>query len=629
MTLYRALKPFCWILLSIFLTAVGAMAQTTPSASIDRRAYVTIDRRAYVTNAFKGLHGIIYYLSGNDRFLGQLSPAERNQFTLVGKEIVKSIWTLGNDRIAVSNRTFRDIDFNLYFSDRSADFVLNPGEPERTAKMDGDVWFNLNAINNPKTNFGLLDAIQIMFHEFGHTLKANKDQAVIDTLAVKIRNHMMGFYKEETIKPGLKVVSLVLPYLSVDRTPIDYQFEPILIIDREGQAISGKLNVVGMDLSFQDVKALPMAGQAFTRSTLNPNFRLYHDNILIEWQFSSRKFFIASLDFNYIDLYANLDKVKAYEPVPSLTDENKIYQMITPEELAQIPRKTAEPVTLDMAKIFSQNPQSHTPTAKVQWVEKIKLLEEKNDRLLFTTQIKSATPIQDAVLIAGVGESAPLLAGKVTSMGADVYRLDFNLSAAARESYNLQLMGVGLNGESRWDFDEPLKHRLRGTGIQGDLTPSSISAWNGQAFERVQLVNDSMKTDEMKLRFEFPESTLPIENAKFTWSVTEVIYRNEEKVGTRLKNVLEVIGRDQIKQYRENNKWVVEITSKKTSQVMPRIEGQNGYSIRDDLNRVLTLAELTDQNYRTFAVNYRRLRNLFTLKPKPAAPIIMSCEGLF
>lgn len=601
------------------------MAQTAPASAMDRRAYVT--------NAFRGLHGIIYFLSNNDRFLGQLTPAERDQFTVVGKEIIKTIWSFGiANSLTVPDRTYRDLDFNLYFSDRREDFILNPGEPERTAKMNGDIWFNLNAINNPKANFGLLDAIQIMFHEFGHVLGDKKDQALIDSLAVKIRNHVAGFYKEETVKPGLKVVSLVLPYLSADRRPVDYQMEPILIIDRDGQAMSGKLNVIGMDLSFQDVRVVPFAGQTFTRATLNPNFRIYQNNLLIEWQYSTRKIFIDTLVFNYTDLFANLDKVKSHEPFPALSDENKIYQMVPLDELDKIPRKTNTPITIDLEKIYTQNPQTHTPTAQVEWVEKMKLQEHKNDRLIYTTKIKSAVPVTDPVLFASVGESPPMLAGKVTSLGSDVYKLEFNIPATAPVPFNMQLQGIGFN-KVRWDFDEPVRHTLRETGLTGPLSPSQISVWNGQTFQQVQDITDYLvPTDEVKIRFIFKDTRVSIENAKLSWSINENIHDgNGTKVGSRLKSVLEVIGRENIRQFIENDRKIVEITSKKMSQVFPPIAGQKGYTVRDALDRVLILTELTDQNYRSFAIGARMVksnwRNGFTLKPKPI--VAVSCEGLF
>jgi hypothetical protein len=621
MSLRGLLNPIWLILLSMLLTAVGAVAEPANT-----------DRRAYVTEAFEGFHGMLYFLSGNERFLGQLTPEEKAQFMLLGNQIIQHRFILGPAAVPGQDRTSTQVDFKLRFSDRREDFILNPGEPERTAKMDGDIWFNLHAINNPTSKFGLLDAFQIMFHEFGHKLGAAKDQEAIDRVAAKIRTQLTGFYKETIVNAGLKAVSLIFPYISVPHGPVDYQFEPIVILDRGGQALSAKLDMRGMNISGQMYLPNEARAQSFLRTTVVPTFSEYQGQLLIKWQVSNQQFFIPLHKFNYLDLYASLDKVKGVDPLPLTIAENLIYQMVSKEELNSIPRKTAQPVTLPL-KNFSQDNQSYRQSADVNFLEPIRLVEEKNNRLTFATEIKSATPITEAVLIGTLSDSGLYMAGKVESLGADRYRLVFNVPASSSRSQFLYLKAIGLNGDKRWDFAEILKHPVRNVGVPKRLAPLDISFWNGKQFEPFNKIgSESMNTDEVRLRMVFPEPTADIERVDFSWTMDQKIKKDAISMGLRLYNVREIIGRDQIKQTRQNGTLIVEFTSKKASQAVPVIQAQQGFTLEDGGNRFLMLTQVMDAEYNIFAVGSRvpgaTFKSVFTVDPKKP-PQVITCEGLF
>jgi hypothetical protein len=278
----------------VFLKAILLIAmsiQLTAAAAFGQSAFV--DRRAQVRAAFEQFYSLLHFLSADDAFLSRLTSDERLQFEMLHKTIIGAGFRLGPGPMPGSDNSSARLNFNLKFSNNPNDFVLNPGQPPRTAKVAQDVWFNLNIINDPKVQFNLLDTFQILLHEFGHKLGEVKNQELVDRVAVKMRGHLQSYYREKVIDTGFKGITFVLPYLIADREyTVDMQVEPIVLLEFEGRIGQLKTNAISISYMFQGVTRYRAEIQDFARVSMTPNFYQQSDGLVVGWEIERKDFLI-------------------------------------------------------------------------------------------------------------------------------------------------------------------------------------------------------------------------------------------------------------------------------------------------------------------------------------------------
>jgi hypothetical protein len=603
-------KAFWFAVVSILLTAVGGFG-ATPG----------VHREAYVTAAYEEFHSLLYFLSGSDTFLQALTPEERVQFELVGNSVIRHVIRLGPGATPGQDRTSTRVDFKLQFSARSEDFVLNPGEPERTAKMAGDIWFNLNVINNPKVSFGLLDAFQIMFHEFGHKIGEQKNQKLIDSVAAKIRLHLASYHKETILGPDTKVSFLAVPYLTYDRNPVDFQFEPVVIVDHQGQSASARMDVVSTQRSGVAYFPDPYKAQAYDRHVLTPKFSLEGGQLRIDWQIATRHSLIVADRFNYINLYTNLEKVKPYEKVEPLMEYQKLIQYVSAEQLQRLANHEYGATNLPLKSINIQY-QPYTPAnEKSRWLEKLKLAGSAGGRVEYTTVVESATPLQSALLLGEKDTTFYKFKGEVTPVGGQVYRLKFSLPAESAYEGVLNMYAVALNGPDLWDLEEVVKVPLKKSVEPRSISPSQIAVLGKDQWQFVQQIqNPVLDTEEIRWRFSFKNASAKIEQIEFMWVLQEDILKDGQKYGSRSRNIFEVIDQKDMKQTWVDGSLMVEVTATQASKSIPTQTNREGFAIQDSHVRAMVQLQVTDQNYNTFLTGTRLVqtgwKSAFTLKPK-------------
>lgn len=141
-----------------------------------------IDRSAYVKSAASEIKSQLEFVSNQPAFVSMLSTAEKEQFIRI---------------LATSKKLPEPI--LVKFSDRSSDFILNPGEPERSAKTTADIndpiWFNTHKLYEDVAAINYLTVLQLFVHEIGHKIGPQKNQAAIDSLAVKFHDFLESYHK--------------------------------------------------------------------------------------------------------------------------------------------------------------------------------------------------------------------------------------------------------------------------------------------------------------------------------------------------------------------------------------------------------------------------------------------------
>ncbi|MNJ94909.1 hypothetical protein D3C87_126130 [compost metagenome] len=626
MTCKSVLKAAWLTLVSILLTSVTCFGDVSP-----------ISRQAYVVAAYEEFHSLLYFLSGDHRFLQNLTPEERAQFEFVGNSVVRHVVRLGPAALPGQDRTSMRVDFKLKFSDRVEDFILNPGEPQRTAKMAGDIWFNLNVINNPKVSFGLLDAFQILFHEFGHKIGEKKNQNLIDSVAAKIRLHLASYYKETVLNSKTKVSSLVVPYITFDRNPVDYQFEPIVIVDHQGQAASARFEVMLTRRTATGFFVYNSGSQAYARQVLTPKFSLEGNDLRIDWRISTRHSLVVADRFNYLNLFTNLEKVKADEKIEPFIEYQKLIQVVPQEQLQRIANKEYISAPLPLKGINSEY-QPYTPAnEKSRWLEKLRMSAQTNDRVEYSTVIESQTPVKTALLLAERDTYFYKFKGEVTHLTGNIYRLSFSLPAISAHDGFLDMYSIAINGRERWDLEEVVKMPLKKRIEPRSAIPSQIAVMggtNGQNQWHViqQIQEPLLETEEVRWRFSFKNTKTKIETIEIMWMALEQISKDGRRVGDRAKNIFEVIDAKDMRQTWVDGSLVVEILAKEASKVIPSQITPDGFEIKDSLARAMVEIQITDQNYNTTRTGTRLVntgwKSGFTLNPK-SDPASNLCKNIF
>ncbi len=625
MSFKRLANPFCYLLLSILLIPVDGF-------SVNPAAEDIIERQAYVKAAFDTFHGAIYFLAASDIFLNQLTQEERAQFDLLGNKIIKYKFYFGPPTTAANDQTNHHGQTRLIFSDRSEEFMIAPDKVERLAKMDGNIWFNTKMLNNSKLTFGLLDAFQILYHEFGHSLGDAKDQKIIDSIAAKMKIYLQGFYKESVISPGVTAKTLVTPYLLIENQRVDYQMEPIIIIDLFGRAVTATMDVAQMRSMDQGyITAHPT--QNFTRLNLTPRFQVYNQKILVEWFVETKNYLIDALRFNYVNLYTNANKVTPLQALEPITTYKSTFQLIEiPEVVKHITQyaKNWLPVPL---KRHAENPNHYRPDFNSKWVEKLKVTETKNQLATVEAVIQSDIAITEVILLGQHGTDALQIPGAAEKLTGNYYRVKFVVPTTATEIPKLSIDGIAINSTIRWDLEERLVIPLTTKAATANNRVQEISIWQNEKWNSIEQITAQMvDSEDVKIRFEFLDSVTDLNHLEMTWLIQEDVLITGIKNGSRFRTLQEVIAKDKLQQHRANGKLYVTMTSQKMSNYLRPETGKNNFTTQDSGIRALTAIHFVDQNYKITSLGARLentgWRSAFNLK-KPRPAILLSCQKLF
>lgn len=143
-----------------------------------------MDRSAYVKEAGAEISFYLLSASKEPSFFKQLSQSEKEQLQGIHEVLAK---------LKVSPK--------FIFSDNPADFILSPGEPERSAKtteiLEDPIWINTRKLGLESVDY--LSVVQLLVHELGHKLGPKKNQQAVDSLATKVRSYLSAFYVKEPV----------------------------------------------------------------------------------------------------------------------------------------------------------------------------------------------------------------------------------------------------------------------------------------------------------------------------------------------------------------------------------------------------------------------------------------------
>ena len=195
-----SLKPlvtFLGIFVLLYSTCSFAAKPVVSNRDIDRRVLFEI--------AFENLG---FYMTAVEANL-RLDPNEKKAFN--------EIALLANERKRAI--LYNKAHFKLGFSGNNNDFII-PGEGIRSAVTGEDplseVLVNLNIIQDPKINLDLLDAVQILIHEFSHKTPHSK-KGYADTMAAKVSAALRNSAVKYEVEPGYSifVLGLTSPFINI------------------------------------------------------------------------------------------------------------------------------------------------------------------------------------------------------------------------------------------------------------------------------------------------------------------------------------------------------------------------------------------------------------------------------
>lgn len=576
-------------MLSIFLTAGFAFAQSQ------------MDRRATVHAAFENFMPVLYFLSGSDPFLQQLTPEEKKQFELLGNYLVPHFVRLGPPSVPGQDRTSAHIDFKLKFSDRSEDFVLNPGEPERTAKVTTDVWFNLKMIGNPSTSFSLLDAFQILFHEFGHKLGPEKNQALIDQVAAKMRIYLNVFYKDQEIVPGLRASSLILPQILFKDFLVDMQPEPMLLVERRNQVVEIPVDAKRLAFSAQYYDDSNRDAQSYARVTLIPRFLVQSNGLMIEWSIERKNFLFATRRFSYLDLFVNQSKVKNLLAMPPLIDRNTLYYLIP---FNQFTDSGGFPIL--KPKIFAGNKEVFQLAGNSKWPEKLKIKKQTSERIELEAIVEMPEALTEVALLATQENSVYHFPGEIEKLTGNFYRLHFSIPGSSSKANSLFITGIGFNGKIKWDLEDQLKLTLKNVATSAPRTLKGLEVWDGQRWiKATEMKTPEMNAEKARFRLTTEDTGYLLNHLQIDWLEIENIYFKGQYQGARHRLFQESIPASRLRQSRAHGILTVEIESRRAARPLPVETSSLGFSTKDSDFRAITTMTLVDNKLEVFTSTAR------------------------
>ncbi len=620
---FAALVPLLFLLLCVLLRADHALAAPSaapPSAPLP----AVVDRRAVAHAAFENFVSTIYLLSGSDRFMTGLTAEQKTQFELVGRKIVPHVVRLGHV-VPGSDRTSKLLPYRLRFSEKTEDFILKAGEPARTAKFDGDFCFNLGVINNPKLEFGLLDANQILFHEFSHLVETGKDQPVVEQVAAKIREYLRSSVREIEVSPTVRVTTYLPPYLFYDGTIVDFQPEPIVLITKNGVSYEAQLDYARLRSLEHGYRPLrPNEHHSLTRVMVSPSAEMYGDALLLKWSVEGGHFLVDQSRLNYIELFSNVEKVRGQLSFEPYFDNKEVFQFVDLEKLGP-----------DLKlRNFAENALPNGIATGIKWLEPLKIASSVAGRSEITGVVESTLELREIWARADFKSQLLKVPGSIERLTGNIYRIGFSIPTSTFETGTLRVSNITFNSDQLLNLEEPVRVAMVQTKPAVKISATSPELWNGTTWILADTIKDfEFAADDVRMRFKIPGASTTLNHIEIKWLIQEDVFKDGKPAGMRTRTEFEVLSRDRLNQRYVNGVLQVDFRSEKASRPIADTTGREGFVAKDSGYRAFILGQFIDQNLNVAAVPTRLVqsgwRSLFKLNPPKAANLARMCEGIF
>jgi hypothetical protein len=608
------------LFLSLFLT-VASLFSTRPAWGAQPQA---VDRRALVHVAYECFHNLIYFLGGSEPFLSHLTPAEKSQFESLGRSIfpTRTLISVGV-LVREEGRTSDNVKERLYFSDRALDFIIPPDTTERMAKTTDHIWFNTRMLNDPKTEFELLDALQLIFHEFGHTHSPGQSSAIVDTnnrIAAKMKSFLSPFYRESSIDAETRLKFLTLPFLIGDGHMLDYQFEPIAILDFKGTNVAVKLDQSMMGTYIQGYNPGRNGLHSLTRVTLTPTAEISTAEtskgaLMVKWHVEYKNLLRAADQFNFVSLNDSEAKTADQEALPPVIVRKFLYHTIYSSDLIALLSDIDFFQKSIPMRYVSETPILYSPDSSQKWMEALKIVKTEKGRHFLQGVIHTAEPLQQVLLLGDNGTRVLQIPGQVEILTAGYYQLHFSIPETSPAGGQLSLSGIVLNAKKKWDFPELLilpkkpANDISKPKSNSKSKPKleNIYAWDGQDWvsaKSIKSENLDVHT-EIKLRYEFSDAPVDMDHLEITWVVHSDIEKESQRHGYKFESEVEIIPGSKLIQRRKGNNLVVEFSSPHKVPVRGPLkvplnvsqDSRHGYSVKNSIRASVFSILFVDQEF--------------------------------
>lgn len=620
-------------LISSFVLAVVMMGTVIVAPTELAAQPATVDRQAVVRAAYENFVSTVYFLSGSDRFLNDLTTEERKQFDLLGHKLIPHQFRIGPVQPG-EFRTSRLLSNKLRFSSQQQDFILKEGEPPRTAKMNGDIWFNLNIINDPSSKFSLLDAYQILYHEFGHLIleSEGKDQDAIDRIAAKMRKHLQSSVREIEVTPTVRLSTHLLPQLLYNGMAVDFQPEPIVLITKDGITYEGRLPEIGFTGNGY-VTSRPNELHAIKRVAITPSAEMDGERMLIKWSIEIGHFLVQSDHMNFIELFSNLDKVRNQLPFEPYYTGKESFKFVDLTTLAQ-----------DMPlKSYSENMVPGFSTKTLKWFEPLSYKGLKDGRVDFEGVVELEQGVREVAILGQRTIDSFQFPGTFEHLTGNIYRVRFSIPTETASAASVFLTGLSVNGTEATLLNEQVEVKPSARKSVSELLPArTTEVWDGSKWiSASSITSTELAADDIRMRFHIKGATTPLNHIEVSWLVQEEVLLNDKSAGMRVSTLLEVIPASRLKQSFSGGVLTMEFEAKRGVRTVADTNASDGLTAKDSGYRAFLQAQFIDQNLNIAHVPNKLTttgwRSLFKLNPRPqtenaasgARSNLRTCEGLF
>lgn len=344
-------------------------------------------KRDLIRATTEHLGRMIAFLEHHPWFLKSLTAAEKRQFELL-MQVIRTL--------PVSKEGLLKIP--LEFSSRREEFILNPGEPERSAtttdEMSSPVRINESILNS--SDWDLIDAVSLLLHELGHKSGGGKRQAEMDQMIAKARTTLETVIKKQNLymksQNGRRFLRESIQYWSV---PLKAgSVEPLTLL-------FDKTQIQSVNLAF-----LENAAQ-FRTSESRPEMQAR----------------ILSLDAELIQNRINIS-------VRGETEHGIAF--FYSEELVYWDKGYTD--------VNFQNARSalgYSPAHPLSEVKNVRRLFEDKDKVVFEVTAHLEEEPSEIALTYGAGEDFTLLKGRVVDRSDKDWVLEFTFPFPLRSSFSL------------------------------------------------------------------------------------------------------------------------------------------------------------------------------------------------
>jgi hypothetical protein len=443
--------------------------------------------------------------------------------------------------------------------------------------MDGDIWFNTNVLNDPSVDFELLDAVQLIYHEFAHTLPGSEDIELNNKIAAKIKDYLRSFYVKNIIDSETTACFLTLPYLKSEGDLLDFQPHPIVIINVKGISFQADFDGSQLGAHPNGYWSQSRHLRAFTRVNLKPQAQKYEGSLLLTWQVEFKELLrVAPVGgFNHISLSVSESLTSHQEVFPPVISQKILYHRIPwPKLRAAALQQASREVPMPL-QIFAEGQIHFISEFSQPWVEVLKLTKRENGRNILEGVVKSKEPMREVSLIGQYGNSVIHFPGEFENLTGDYYKLRFSVPEGGIGGQNLVLSGIAVNSKGKWDFAEILILPTR--PVVGPRKPKlkNIYVWNGISWLSVkELTSESLDVEtEIRLRYEFIDAAVNMNHVEVSWLLNSDITKDDKYPGYLFQTDVEVIPAHKLSQRRQGDTLTVEFSSPIRP---PRREGREG-----------------------------------------------------